>query len=70
MQINKLKEQIIYRDELLDEARRIIKVEGLGHELEDDRIVALEDIIYDQPMAGLRGDRDNREHNNSQIRNY
>jgi hypothetical protein len=47
MQINKLKEQMIYRDELLDEARRILKVEGLGQEIEDDRIVALEDIIYD-----------------------
>jgi hypothetical protein len=47
MQINKLKEQIIFRDELLDEARGMMKSAGLNQRLEDDRIVRVDDIIYD-----------------------
>lgn len=47
IQINKLKEQLIFRDDLLDEARRMMKSAGMNQDLEDDRIIQVEDIIYD-----------------------
>jgi hypothetical protein len=53
----------MYRDELLDEARRMMKSAGIDQELEDDRIAMVEDIIYDQPVYA-------REPNSSQMRNY
>ena len=57
MQINKLREQIIFRDELIDEARQMLKSSGINRHLEDDRIVKMDDIIYDQPITTtFRGD--------------
>lgn len=60
MQINKLKEQIMFRDELIDEARQMLKSAGVNQRLEDDRIVRVDEIIYDQPM-GAAIQRDGRE---------
>jgi hypothetical protein len=54
IQINKLKEQIMFRDDLIDEARKMMKSAGMNQDLEDERIVQIEDIIYDQPSAGQR----------------
>ena len=69
MQINKLREQILFRDELIDEARQMMKSAGINRHLEDDRIVKMDDIIYDQPITtNLRGD--GREQHSSQLRNY
>lgn len=46
-QIHKLREQIAFRDELLDEARRLMRQNGLKHHLEDRRISDLGDLHYD-----------------------
>ena len=46
-QINKLKEQVIFRDELIDEARRMLKSAGVRQELDDRRIVDVEDMFYE-----------------------
>jgi len=47
-QINLLKEQIIFRDEMIDEARRMLKSSGMNTEvLRDKRIIDVDDIIYD-----------------------
>ena len=40
-QINRLKEQIVYRDELIDEARRVLRSAGMkdrADDLHDNRI--------------------------------
>jgi ribosomal protein L25 (general stress protein Ctc) len=46
MQINKLREQIMYRDELIEESRNIMEQADLK-ELADNRILHLDQIIYD-----------------------
>ena len=57
MQIHKLKEQIIFRDELLEEARKMMKSAGVSQDLEDERIIPIADIVYDQQIAIRGGDR-------------
>ena len=45
-QINRLKEQIIFRDELIDEARALLNSAG-ARKLQDTRIAPFEDIIFE-----------------------
>lgn len=68
-QIYKLKEQIIFRDELIDEARRYLKSAGINRELVDDRIIEVDDLIYDTNLGqGARpGDNNGGQSN---LRNY
>jgi pyrimidine operon attenuation protein/uracil phosphoribosyltransferase len=37
----------MFRDDLLDEARKMMKSSGMNQDLEDERIIQIEDIIYD-----------------------
>jgi hypothetical protein len=37
----------VFREELLDEARSLFRKQGISNELQDHRIVPLEDIIFD-----------------------
>jgi hypothetical protein len=47
----------MFRDELIDEARQMMKSAGINRHLEDDRIFKMDEIIYDQPITtNLRGD--------------
>ena len=48
-QINKLKELIIFRDEVLDEAREILGSGGAS-KIQDHRIAPIEDIIYENQI--------------------
>ena len=43
----------------------MMKSAGMSQDLEDERIIQIEDIIYDQPALGI-----NREPASSQLRNY
>ena len=63
LQINRLKEQIIFRDELIDEARTMLHSAGV-RKLQDNRIAPFEDIIYENQII-LR----NREVQNSRLNN-
>ena len=55
-QISKLKEQVMFRDELIEEAKRLIKTSGINQNLQvANRIVPLEDIIYENQVV-VRGD--------------
>ena len=60
LQIAKLQEQIVYRDEIIEEAKRIIKDFGIENGLEDDRIVEVNDIIYDHGSIFNPGQPNNR----------
>ena len=47
----------MFRDDLIDEARKMMKSAGMNQDLEDERIIQIEDLIYDQPSTnGQRGD--------------
>ena len=65
LQIAKLQEQIEYRDQVIEEAKRIMKEVGIDNELVDDRIVELEDIVYDHGSLFNPNQRDS-----SQLKNY
>lgn len=41
----------MFRDELLDEARRMLKSAGNDQDVIDDRIIDIENIVYDLPNA-------------------
>jgi hypothetical protein len=45
MQFNKLHEQIRIRDEMLGQARKRFKVEGLEFDLDDPRLLQLDEMI-------------------------
>ena len=46
--INKLREQIVYRDDLLDEARRALKsAGGQSDGINDNRIIDVDNLLYD-----------------------
>jgi hypothetical protein len=53
-QIKKLKEQVMHRDELIDEARRILITHGFQGELVDPRIIHVNDLIFDHQQI-LKG---------------
>ena len=46
-QIKKLKEQIIYRDELIGDAKNALQRLGFQEDIDDPRIIDVKDIIYD-----------------------
>jgi hypothetical protein len=45
-----LKEQIIFRDELIDEARKIIQSGGMKRQIEDFRIIDIKDILFENKV--------------------
>jgi len=47
IQLSKLHEQIKIRDEMLDNARRTMDHEGVEYELEDPRILTLQELLSD-----------------------
>ena len=51
-QINRLKDQIVFRDDLLSEARTMLNT-GEGSKLQDNRIVPIEDIIFESQILVL-----------------
>lgn len=63
-QINRLKEQIIFRDELIDEARALLNSSG-ARKLQDTRIAPFEDIIFENQIIlqnrDVHGSRLNQE---------
>lgn len=65
LQIAKLQEQIEFRDQMIDEAKRIMKEMGINNELVDDRIIELDDIVYDHGSIFNPTQRDS-----SQLKNY
>lgn len=70
-QINKLQEQIVYRDELIDEARRALKSAGLeANTLHDERILNVQEIIYDHKTIFDNGGLTSHRANDSRIGNY
>jgi|APSaa5957512535_1039671.scaffolds.fasta_scaffold82259_1 hypothetical protein len=71
-QIDKLQEQIVYRDELIDEARRVLKSAGLDEgRVHDERISGIEEIVYDHKTIFDSGaGAANRGGGDSQLRNY
>ena len=50
MQFNKLHEQIKIRDEMLGQARKRFKVEGLEFDLDDPRLLQLDEMINQQSI--------------------
>ena len=50
MQFNKLHEQIRIRDEMLGQARKRFKVEGLEFDLDDPRLLQLDEMINQQSI--------------------
>lgn len=49
LQINKLKEQLMYRDEIIEESRAIMGQADLK-DIRDDRILQIDQIMYDQSV--------------------
>lgn len=45
MQFNKLQEQIKIRDEMLAQAKRRYKVEGLEYDIDDPRMIQIEELM-------------------------
>lgn len=45
--MGRLKEQVIFRDELIDEARRMLRSAGVNQSLDDRRIVDIKDLYHD-----------------------
>lgn len=69
-QINKLQEQIVYRDELIDEARRVLKSAGLDEgRIRDERILGVEEIIYDHKTIFDPANAASHRGSDSQLRN-
>jgi len=61
VQLNKLREQIMFRDELLEEARHLLKSAGNSNQLQNNRILPLEDIMFEnQVVIRDRGDQNSR----------
>ena len=46
-QVVRLKEQVIFRDELIDEARRMLKSAGVMQSLDDRRIIDIGDLYHE-----------------------
>jgi hypothetical protein len=50
MQFSKLHEQIKIRDEMLGQARKRFKVEGMDFDLDDPRLLQLDEMINQQSI--------------------
>ena len=61
----------MYRDELIDEARRALKSAGLeANTLHDERILNVQEIIYDHKTIFDNGGLTSHRANDSRIGNY
>ena len=67
--IHKLKEQIVFRDDLIDEARRMLKSAGAGSELNDNRVIDVDDLLYD-PFDKRDRSNPRETEQSSRLRNY
>ena len=75
-QIGRLREQVVFRDELIDEARRMLRSAGVTQSLDDRRIVDINDLYHDgQVVIGNKAlesgayNVTNRNVNNSKLSN-
>lgn len=71
-QIVRLKEQVVFRDELIDEARRMLRSAGVMQSLDDRRIIDIKDLYHEgQVVIGNKAlesdNKINRNQSNSQL---